>query len=337
MSCIVQKPNPSDVTSKLEGSDLSLAKDLWVKTAAAECRLNLIRKLMKEKLGFKEVEDYDKALELKLKSEKLKKSRNNSDTERKIVREIMGLKLKDADICHREALSEQNKTRRKINELVGKNTRRSRTIFKRLRQDSGRMKKALENKYEEKLQHLRRKYSKKTEEKLRQVPEDLIRYKDAGIFGDKYNEEREFQPAITILRGLEVDDEERAAASLHPKFAILPRLSIEDFWQEMELGFAKLRYELSREKGEKLDDEEEIELTEEEKEKYEEIEAKSRQFFDPEEQTFDYRKKRVTDLKENTRVTLPKPVEPSDEARIELRRGIYEEVFNKYIEKHCKR
>ena len=38
------------------------------------------------------------------------------------------------------------------------------------------------------------------------------------------------------------------------------------------------------------------------------IEAKSRQYYDPEEKVFNYGKKRATDLKENSRVTLPRPV-----------------------------
>ena len=50
------------------------------------------------------------------------------------------------------------------------------------------------------------------------------------------------------------------------------------------------------------------------------IEAKSRQFFDPEEKIFNYGKKRATDLKENSRVTLPKPCSTEDEAGIEIRR-----------------
>jgi hypothetical protein len=48
-------------------------------------------------------------------------------------------------------------------------------------------------------------------------------------------------------------------------------------------------------------------------ERIEEEEAKCRQVFAPEEKTFDYRKKRVTDLKENSRVTLPKPLPMAEE------------------------
>ena len=44
------------------------------------------------------------------------------------------------------------------------------------------------------------------------------------------------------------------------------------------------------------------------------IEAKSHQYYDPEEKVFNYGKKRATDLKENSRVTLPRPVNAVHEA-----------------------
>ena len=66
------------------------------------------------------------------------------------------------------------------------------------------------------------------------------------------------------------------------------------------------------------------ELTAEEREKMEEIEARSRQVFDPEEKSVDFRKKRVTDLQENSRVILLPPIE---EASIEMRRDNIKRVF----------
>ena len=77
------------------------------------------------------------------------------------------------------------------------------------------------------------------------------------------------------------------------------------------------------------EDEEELKMTKEDEMKdeddlkHEEIEAKSRQFYDPEEKIFNYGKKRATDLRENSRVTLPKPVSAINEAGIEMRRTSY--------------
>ena len=63
-------------------------------------------------------------------------------------------------------------------------------------------------------------------------------------------------------------------------------------------------------------------ITEEEQERLDELDAQCRQIFDPVEKTFDDRKRRVTDLKECSRVTLPKPLKERDEALIEIRRGV---------------
>ena len=47
-------------------------------------------------------------------------------------------------------------------------------------------------------------------------------------------------------------------------------------------------------------------FTEEEKKEDELLEAQNRMIFNPKERTFDSRKRRVTDLKQCSRVTLPK-------------------------------
>ena len=65
--------------------------------------------------------------------------------------------------------------------------------------------------------------------------------------------------------------------------------------------------ELGKELEERLDDKDTVEMTEPEQEQAELIEAKTRQTFDPEARTYDDRKRRVTDLKECSRVTLPRP------------------------------
>merc|ERR1712121_594576 len=66
-----------------------------------------------------------------------------------------------------------------------------------------------------------------------------------------------------------------------------------------------------------------------------ELEAKSRQVFNPMEKTYDERKRRVTDLRECNRVTLPKPLLEIEEAKIEIRRGLHTEIFNNYRKEHC--
>ena len=68
-----------------------------------------------------------------------------------------------------------------------------------------------------------------------------------------------------------------------------------------------------------------------------EIEAKSRQVFDPVEKIFDDRKRRVTDLKECNRITLPKPLPANEEAKIEIRRDVHKRIYEKYRAENCNR
>ena len=80
-------------------------------------------------------------------------------------------------------------------------------------------------------------------------------------------------------------------------------------------------------------DEEEIDESLEEK--MEEEEAKSRQVFNPIEKTFDYIKKRATDLKENSRVTFSKPLPTTVKANLETRRKAYLAKVITYKEENC--
>ena len=72
-------------------------------------------------------------------------------------------------------------------------------------------------------------------------------------------------------------------------------------------------------------------LKERYKEYDDEIEdAESRMIFDPVDRIFDYAKRRVTDLKENVKVSMPKPCSPKEEAELEMIRKVVMETFIDY-------
>ena len=56
--------------------------------------------------------------------------------------------------------------------------------------------------------------------------------------------------------------------------------------------------------------------------------------FNPEERSFDVRKRRVTDLRECARITMPKPLSDEEESRIEVRRRIQKDTFEQYRQKN---
>ena len=63
--------------------------------------------------------------------------------------------------------------------------------------------------------------------------------------------------------------------------------------------------------------------------------AEQRQVFDPSRKIFDNSKRRVTDLKSNTRVHLPKPLQHQKEAHMLVRKDSYTKVFKEYMEENC--
>ena len=56
-------------TSYKEGLDLGIARSVWAKVAASECRIRLLTELIGLGIGFKDVEDYSHDLGLKFKSD----------------------------------------------------------------------------------------------------------------------------------------------------------------------------------------------------------------------------------------------------------------------------
>ena len=128
---------------------------------------------------------------------------------------------------------------------------------------------------------------------------------------------------IMIRGDAEIKDNERLVLGMHPKFSVVQKLTGDALDLDEELAFAKTRMQITKENDEKVEDEDAIELTEEEQERYDEMDAECRQIFDPVEKVFDNRKRRVTDLKECSRVTLPKPMKEKDEALIEIRRDVF--------------
>ena len=97
----------------------------------------------------------------------------------------------------------------------------------------------------------------------------------------------------------------------------------------------KFRWEVKKREEEKLDDEEKLKITDDDKMKGEEAEAKTRSIFDPVGKVVNMNHRRVTDIKENTRVTLPKALNPSYEVKIEVRAGAYQNVFDEYRKEKC--
>ena len=67
----------------------------------------------------------------------------------------------------------------------------------------------------------------------------------------------------------------------------------------------------------------------------ERLDAESKRVYNPIDKIFDHAKKRVTDLAENAKVSLPKPCDALTESSIELIKQKLMETFRDYKKKNC--
>ena len=254
-----------------------------------------------------------------------------------LAREIMDRKVVDADEVKRETDGKKTRMRRKIDSIYGKNTKKTRNVIKNLNKEAFIVRKEIEENHEEKVEHLLRKFR---EEIKKEIPENLSRYKELSIYMEeekteaKENNENDDVKKM-ILGEIEIDENEESVLKLPPDYSIYEKLSDEEFCLELELSNTKYRWAMRDEEDADTKDGEEEIPTEEERELFERMEAESRQYYDPVKKEFDVRKKRVTDLKENSKVILPKPLKTSLEARISLRRDKYISVYKEYKKENC--
>ena len=306
---------------EVRGMELGEEEKIWAEVASSEARLSLMRSMVKEDLAFADLEEFGTEFSNKLKSTKLK----NKTLYNKITQPAMKVKLADEQMLWRELVRMKNKMKRDLaTKLEGEKTRSYKKTVNYLNKVARKTKNILQEKYKNKIKHLRAKYRQTEEEKVEEIPEDLEEYSNLSVFNkQKYEELKVNKYDVQVIGEVELDDDERAVLSLHNKFSILENLRPGGLDGEQEASIAKLRMEKTKE--DKYDG-----YTKEERQKDEELESEARMIYNPKTRIFDSRKRRVTDLKECTRVTLPKPLSPEDESKIEVRKRTQKEIYEKF-------
>ena len=320
--------NPQHIVNTVLEKDTALdegnVRRIWKKAVRAEQQVILLRQLIKKKVGTKDVEEHHKD-----QIEKKKVAKNKVRNPKVIVKDMVE-KLVDAEESERRARKKKDKTRRKVEEGFGKNSNKTRTLIRNMKKEMDVFRDKIRSKNKEKVEHLTKTYVK--QEKKINLPENLVRYKDIKIYEEKLGVEEMSEEILIIGDGVTIDENEAAVLRLPPKYAILEKLSEEEFEVDVEIATTKYRWDKIREGEEDLGGEE---MSEDDKEIAEEFEAKARQTYDPEEKTMDMRNKKVTDVKHNPKVYLPKALQPKDEAVIEVRRCKWLEIYNKYVKEFC--
>ena len=324
----------------MEGQDSRVMIKTWGQVAACEERISLMKKLIRMEMGVAEIEEIGIKINSKFKSFHF----NNKIQEGKVVskdaiKAIMMIKLRDEKKHLKELMTMKNNLRRDLEKKHKKNSRPTRRMLQEFREHSAKVKLEHREKYRVKIEHLRRKYRKEKDEQQKGVPSDMMEFESLKVFNkDKFDEIEMTEYDIKIIGDVDLSENEKKVLKLHPKFAILSRLTRGGLDLDEEIANSKLRMQLSKEIEDKKREEKAKEVIEE-KDMLEEIEleARGRQVFDPVKGVYDERKRRVTDLKECNRVTLPKPLPAIEEAKIELRRDIHINIYDKYRNEFCKK
>ena len=229
-----------------DGLDLSLAAGYWKKKARSDCRLILMKKLLDMGIGFNELEHFNEALHLKIRSETLRKRlKEGKNTERKVVREAMLLKIRDEQCTNKETNTEMQGERRALKTKFGENTRRARGIMKYLNEIARGERNEMHSKYSEKIKTLKLRHLTDIDTKTNIVPPEISDFKETKVFSkEKFDNLKETEIKIVRVGELSLNDEEEMILKKHPKSALLENLKIEDLELDFEIGFGKYRYHI---------------------------------------------------------------------------------------------
>ena len=206
----------------------------------------------------------------------------------------MRSKLKDAKDHLRKAVKKKKKVEEEINDVLGET-------------EGERHKETLKETAELLREKIKKKNSKKVEQltnkfmpNVNSLPIGLERYKDSVVFSEMNVTDPLQLPEEPLVYGeLRLDEDEREALRLDPKFSVFDTLDEESFEVETEKAFTKMRWHNFYNEEDK---DEEVTITVEEKERLDILDAKTRQVYDSETKTLDLRKLRATDVKLNSQV-----------------------------------
>ena len=167
--------------------------------------------------------------------------------------------------------------------------------------------------HSKKIMNLEKTYAARKQEEQKQVEQRRLEQEDwiQRMVQGTGNSNQDIVRQVPIYGNLTFDHDETAALRLPPKFCTYSRIEQEAGRYERALCNTKLRWG-RREKGSPEEQEAEAredteDVSPDEKMAQDIIENSGREVYDPGTKTLDFRKLRVTDMKDNPRVQLPQP------------------------------
>ena len=327
-------------------------QQVWRDTAASEMRMNLITDLKGKNLGFNEIENFSLGLRYNFKSEKMQELKDKPL--KSVIQAAMATKMQDEIHFYYELRKKREIQKKRLAKKYHPNTKTYKKIINYLREQAAEMKRIQGEKYRSKVEHIENNYRDTQEEDLA-APESMKDFSHLSVFiEEKFDEIRMDKMEIPRIGEIQLSTEEEAILRRSPKFSVLQDLQENTIREDMEKAYSLVRMELREEDEDNKDEEKTRRMEEsdtasfktpeersedaakqEKLRKEKEEAAKTRQVYDPIEKRYDERRRRVTDLAECSRVTLPKPLSIQREAEIETRRNIHERIYQEYRKERC--
>jgi hypothetical protein len=304
----------------------------WLGVVRAEGRSQLLLELLKEGLG---TDDVENVVRKQRKLRFLKNEERDGIGDREKVKLHMVDKLEDS--LQDEALRRKRlgRKRSKLEKMLGRKGKNMyKKVVNRVKGLVAKERKKIKDANRKKVREIRIERKKETRFKL---PELLKRYEDAKVFSE-YEPFRPGDVRGPVIVGDNISllsRDEVAVLSRGPKFTVRRILDKERFLSELEKAFIKIRWS---KRDEEVDDHGKptVEEKDEEQKRIDEIAeleaVRSRQIFDKDSNTLDFRNHRCTDAKHNTRLILPGPLTTYQEQELEMRRVEWGAVYDKYME-----
>ena len=331
---------PSDCVAKTK----SKLRRCWVKCAEVEEGTVLLRGLMESDLGTSDLEYFLlNQQECRKSVKKGKGSKAGGKDKLDCVRVLMKAKISDNIQLEVELRRKRERLRGVLEtKMGGRNVRCLRNYIDKVKKSVAVIRESVRKKNFIKLQHLSKKHRDKKKSIL---PEQLKRYTGTAIFQEEclMAAERLNGPVVVEdMDGEAVDlgEDEIALLSKGPKFSVYKRCDRESFLESMEAAFIKHCWEMRQQGEDELPDG--TPLTEEEereRDRLAEIErdmdAESRMIFTNRDRVFDWSRQRATDVKNNTRVILPRPMSALEESKLAVLRLEWNALFDRYLAEEC--
>ena len=232
------------------GPLLGIMRPTWLKTTESEERLRWIVQMIGKNLLVRDIEAFLRTSSSKLRSDESK----IREEERKVLKSLMILKRNDERRNLRSLKREKETVRRYVKENFGKKIYYDIGV-KKLRKEVKQKRLELRKKYKCKLEHLeeiRRKEIAEKEKKKEDIPEELGFFRRCKIFdSERYMRINSLKHEDIAIGKVSLDKDEKAILRLNPNFAITKYLDEEEIKRDVELGLAKMRYEIRKRKEEK--------------------------------------------------------------------------------------